>query len=136
MQPSQYTEYMMTDVPTDEESDYSVGDISLISKCDSTHYDDADAGEDVTELDIFQLDKGDLVNEEEFVPQCTDNPTDFSMHLFEEVDDDQRFENSKPLPECSYILNHDIDIAMELEATQVWLTKLEIPIKQPVRGTV
>ena len=50
----------MTDVPTDEESDYSVGDISLISECDSVRldHDDADSGEDVTELDIFQLNKG------------------------------------------------------------------------------
>ena len=52
------------------------------------------------------------------MPQYTENPTNFAMHLFE-VDDDQRFENSEPLPECGDILNHDIDIAMELEATQV-----------------
>lgn len=51
MESSQSTGYsVLVDIPSDEESDYSIGDISLISECESVnsgHEDDLDEELDV-----------------------------------------------------------------------------------------
>ena len=127
---SQHCEYHLADVSTDEESDYSIGEVSLISECESVHLDNDDNvdvdddGEDATEVDVFQIDPNGLIGGEvELVSQDTGNLNDIRMQLFEPVDGHQRSECDVPMPDTSSAnsLMHGsppLDTRMEVEATQ------------------
>ena len=89
----------LTDIPTDEESDYSIDDISVISDCESND-DDVDVddqGEDATEADVFKI-RQDGLDEVEFVSKDTGNPSNLAVRLFEAEDRDVRLETEELVP--------------------------------------
>ena len=81
------------DVSTDEENDYSNGEVSLISESESVRFDNddhvdvGDDGEDATEVGVNQIDPNGLIDGEvEVVSQDTGNPSNLAVQLFEPVD--------------------------------------------------
>jgi len=83
-QHSEFEFVWLKDMPTDEESDYSIGDVSVISDCESNddNVDVDDEGEDATEVDMFQISQ-DGLDEVEFVSQDTSDPGSLAVRLFE-----------------------------------------------------
>ena len=115
-------------MPTDEESDYSIDEVSLISECESEYLDngeniDVDDDEDSTELDVFQIDPSGLIGGE--VELVSDDPNNYTVQLFEPVDCHQ-------IPEFdvdaanSLVHGSRLDPQMEVEATRGRFAKLRL----------
>ena len=122
VEPSQHCEYHLADVSTDEESDYSIGEVSLISECESVHLDNddnVDVDDDGEEVDVFQIDPNGLIGGKvELVSQDTGNPNNITVP----VDGHQISECDVLVPDTSTAnsLMHGspLDTRMEVEATQ------------------
>jgi len=109
------------DLSADEDSDYSVGDISVITECESVQIGGPeDANDDEVnaeeEVDVFQLGTGDQgVGEDIGISivehSSTDIPDDILMQLFEEVDNQQCLEVD-PAPTLANVREN---VEMELE---------------------
>ena len=105
MDQAQHSEFefdWLTDIPTDEESDYSIGNVSVISDCENNddNVDVEDEGEDATEADMFQISQ-DGLDEVEFVSQDTSDPGSLAVRLFEAEDYDTRLEADVLVPSSS-----------------------------------
>ena len=122
VEPSQHCECHLADVSTDEESDYSIGEVSLISECESVHLDNddnVDVDDDGEEVDVFQIDPNGLIGGKvELVSQDTGNPN----NIIVPVDGHQISECDVLVPDTSTAnsLMHGspLDTRMEVEATQ------------------
>ena len=97
---------------SDGESDYSIGDMSIISEVESDHNDNVDVeddGEDATEDDVFQIGQ-DGLEEVELVTQDTSNPNSLAVRLFEGGNCEHSPETNSLAPNTDDCMQHTLQV--------------------------
>jgi len=108
---SQHKFDWLSDV-SDGESDYSIGDVSIISEAESDHDDNIDAeddGKDATEVDVFKIDQ-DGLEEVELVTQDISDPNSLAVRLFESANCDHSSETNLVVPNTDDCMQHTVQV--------------------------
>ena len=108
---SQHEFDWLSDV-SDGESDYSIGDVSIISEAESDHDDNIDVeddGEDATEVDVFQIGQ-DGLEEVELVTQDISDPNSLAVRLFESRNCDHSSETNLFVPNTDDCMQHTVQV--------------------------